>query len=127
MKRCGRSTRPLIAEIETRGLLYPVTVVDGVPLYDGAVSYPAIMRAVGNKLADPRSTERLTAMRGRCARLPGMDAVSISRCNTYEPAEVSAALDAALPPIGGMAAFVSPGQRVLLKVNLLSRAIPDGP
>jgi disulfide oxidoreductase YuzD len=42
----------LITEIETRGLLYPVTVVDGVPLYDGAVSYPAIMRAVGNKLAE---------------------------------------------------------------------------
>ena len=42
----------LIDEIETRGLLYPVTVVDGVPLYDGAVSYPAIMRAVGNKIAE---------------------------------------------------------------------------
>jgi disulfide oxidoreductase YuzD len=42
----------LIEEIETRGLLYPVTVVEGVPLYDGAVSYPAIMRAVTNKLAD---------------------------------------------------------------------------
>jgi hypothetical protein len=27
-------------------------VIDGVPLYDGAVSYPAIMRAVTNKLAD---------------------------------------------------------------------------
>jgi disulfide oxidoreductase YuzD len=42
----------LIEEFETRGLLYPVTVVEGVPLYDGAVSYPAIMRAVTNKLAD---------------------------------------------------------------------------
>lgn len=42
----------LIAEIENRGLLYPVTVVDGVPVYDGAVSYPAIMRAVGNKLQE---------------------------------------------------------------------------
>lgn len=41
-----------IADIETRGLLYPVTVVDGVPLYDGAVSYPAIMRAVHNKLLE---------------------------------------------------------------------------
>jgi len=29
-----------------------VTVVDGLPLYDGAVSYPAIMRAVGSKLAE---------------------------------------------------------------------------
>jgi hypothetical protein len=42
----------LIQDIEARGLLYPVTVVDGVPVYDGAVSYPAIMRAVHNKLAD---------------------------------------------------------------------------
>jgi len=41
-----------VDEIETRGLLYPVTVVDGVPLYDGAVSYPAIMRAVTNKLVE---------------------------------------------------------------------------
>lgn len=41
-----------IEDIETRGLLYPVTVVDGVPLYDGAVSYPAIMRAVHNKLLE---------------------------------------------------------------------------
>jgi len=42
----------LVTEIETRGLLYPVTVVDGVPVYDGAVSYPAIMRAVQNKLVE---------------------------------------------------------------------------
>lgn len=42
----------LIDEIESRGLLYPVTVIDGVPVYDGAVSYPAILRAVGNKLAE---------------------------------------------------------------------------
>lgn len=54
-----------------------------------------------------------------------MTTVSISRCATYEPSEVSASLNAALSPIGGMAAFVSPGQKVLLKVNLLSRALPD--
>ncbi len=48
-----RSTHDkLITEIEERGLLYPVTVVDGVPVYDGAVSYPAIMRAVNNKLLE---------------------------------------------------------------------------
>lgn len=40
----------LLGVIETQGLLFPVTVVDGAPLYDGAVSYPAIMRAVQNKL-----------------------------------------------------------------------------
>ncbi len=40
----------LIGEIDERGLLYPVTVIDGVPVYDGAVSYPAILRAVHNRL-----------------------------------------------------------------------------
>ena len=40
----------LIDEIEKRGLLYPVTVVDGVPSYDGAVSYPAILRAIQERL-----------------------------------------------------------------------------
>ena len=54
-----------------------------------------------------------------------MDTVSISRCATYDPAEVSSALDAALSPLGEMAAFIAPGQRVLLKVNLLSRALPE--
>ena len=42
----------LLDEIGKRGLLYPVTVIDGVPVYDGAVSYPAIMRAVNNKLLE---------------------------------------------------------------------------
>jgi len=31
-------------------LLYPVTVIDGVPIYDGAVSYPGIIRALRDKL-----------------------------------------------------------------------------
>ena len=54
-----------------------------------------------------------------------MTNVSISRCSSYEPAEVSSALETALASLGGMAAFVTPGQRVLLKVNLLSRALPE--
>ena len=54
-----------------------------------------------------------------------MDTVSISRCSTYDSTEMASALDAALSPLGGMAAFVSPGQHVLLKVNLLSRALPE--
>lgn len=41
----------LIDEIERRGLLYPVTVVDGMPVYDGAVSYPAILRTVESRLS----------------------------------------------------------------------------
>lgn len=54
-----------------------------------------------------------------------MSKVSITPCDTYDPADVETALRAALSPLGGMAAFVSPGQRVLLKVNLLSRALPE--
>jgi disulfide oxidoreductase YuzD len=46
----------MLEEIDTRGLLYPVTVIDGVPVYDGAVCYPAIMRAVNNKLLDRTQT-----------------------------------------------------------------------
>ena len=54
-----------------------------------------------------------------------MSNVSICRCASYDQAEIQAALHAALSPLGGMAAFVSPGQKVLLKVNLLSRALPE--
>jgi disulfide oxidoreductase YuzD len=42
----------VIATIQERGLIYPVTVIDDAPVYDGAVSYPAILRAVETKLAE---------------------------------------------------------------------------
>jgi len=47
----------VIGQIEERGLLYPVTVIDDVPVYDGAVSYPAILRAVNNKLLEREGAE----------------------------------------------------------------------
>jgi disulfide oxidoreductase YuzD len=37
---------PLVAKVEEAGLLYPVTVIDGEAVYDGSVSYPAILRQV---------------------------------------------------------------------------------
>jgi len=40
----------VIERIERQGLLYPVTVIDGEPVYDGAVSYPTILSAVQRKL-----------------------------------------------------------------------------
>lgn len=40
-----------VRAIQDADLLYPVTVIDGHALYDGAVSYPAILRAVEAKLA----------------------------------------------------------------------------
>jgi len=54
-----------------------------------------------------------------------MEPVSLASCPDYERDSVAASLDAVLAPLGTMSAFVRPGQRVLLKVNLLSRAIPE--
>jgi disulfide oxidoreductase YuzD len=45
----------ILDKIREGGLAYPVTVIDGEPLYDGAVSYPAILRAVDQRLGT-RST-----------------------------------------------------------------------
>lgn len=50
----------MVDEIENRGLLYPVTIVDGTPLYDGAVSYPAILRAINNKMIDMEGAREAT-------------------------------------------------------------------
>lgn len=41
---------PVVSQIRERGLVYPVTVIDGAPIYDGAVSYPAILRAVQQRI-----------------------------------------------------------------------------
>jgi len=44
---------PMVETIRERGLIYPVTVIDGAPVYDGAISYPGILRAVQTKLDTP--------------------------------------------------------------------------
>lgn len=54
-----------------------------------------------------------------------MSTVSIAACDSYHTSAVCQALEDALAPLGGMGAFVSPGDRVLLKVNLLSKAPPS--
>jgi len=41
---------PVVSVIRDQGLMYPVTVIDGTPIYDGAVSYPAILRAVQQRI-----------------------------------------------------------------------------
>ena len=46
-----------VDEITQRGLVYPVTVIDGAAVYDGVVSYPAILRAVSQRLEAAQSTE----------------------------------------------------------------------
>lgn len=50
--------------------------------------------------------------------------VSLIRAQTYEPQSLHTALTALLEPLGGMAAIVKPGDRVLLKPNLLTGSRP---
>jgi uncharacterized protein (DUF362 family)/Pyruvate/2-oxoacid:ferredoxin oxidoreductase delta subunit len=51
--------------------------------------------------------------------------VSVGSCSTYEIEAVAEVLDNCLEQIGGMAKFITPGQRVLLKPNLLSPYPPE--
>ncbi len=51
--------------------------------------------------------------------------VSLARLGNYDPAATKAALHELLHPLGGMQAFVQPGQKVLLKPNLLSGKTPE--
>ncbi|MGJ5676440.1 MAG: DUF362 domain-containing protein [Nostochopsis sp.] len=51
--------------------------------------------------------------------------VSFIRANSYEQDVLRKFLDILLEPFGGMAAFVKPGNRVLLKPNLLTGARPS--
>ncbi len=50
--------------------------------------------------------------------------VSIVRCESYEPAECRRALEEVLRPIGGLD-WVSPGMRVVIKVNLVAAMKPE--
>ena len=57
--------------------------------------------------------------------IPSKPQVALVRCADYDLARVTEAMQSALAPLGGMAAFVKPGQRVLLKANLLRPASPE--
>jgi uncharacterized protein (DUF362 family) len=50
--------------------------------------------------------------------------VSLIRATSYEREALRESLETLLEPLGGMAAFVKPGNRVLLKPNLLTGARP---
>lgn len=54
-----------------------------------------------------------------------MDFVSLQQCEDYSEAVVERNLAALLEPLGGMGHFVSQGQRVLLKPNLLAGKPPE--
>ena len=53
------------------------------------------------------------------------EAVVAERCMDYELDAVRAALRRLLAPLGGMQAFVRPGERIALKPNLLLAAAPE--
>jgi uncharacterized protein (DUF362 family) len=53
-----------------------------------------------------------------------MSTVSLIRANSYERQRLRASLETLLEPLGGMGAFVKPGNRVLLKPNLLTGGRP---
>jgi uncharacterized protein (DUF362 family)/Pyruvate/2-oxoacid:ferredoxin oxidoreductase delta subunit len=53
------------------------------------------------------------------------DQVSLYPLSSYAPNATLSAMRELLAPLGGMAAFVKPGQRVLLKPNLLAGKAPE--
>lgn len=53
-----------------------------------------------------------------------MSQVSLLRAQSYDPAILQPALAELLAPLGGLAQFVKPGDRVLLKPNLLTGSRP---
>ena len=55
----------------------------------------------------------------------GMFRVSVQRVEQYEHGVVLAGLSRLLEPLGGMGRFVKPGERVLIKPNLLSANPPE--
>ncbi|ABQ28155.1 DUF362 domain-containing protein [Geotalea uraniireducens] len=54
-----------------------------------------------------------------------MHLVAIERVNVYERDAIKSGIIRLLAPLGGMGAFVGPGERVLLKPNMLSAKPPE--
>ena len=53
-----------------------------------------------------------------------MSQLALVKCPSYKQSEVDGAVAEALESLGGMNNFVRPGQKVLLKVSLLTAAKP---
>ncbi len=56
-----------------------------------------------------------------------MTTVSLVRCDTYETGTLEAAVRKTVDLTGGISRFVKPGDRVLIKPNLLSAKAPEKP
>ncbi|MDA8442501.1 MAG: DUF362 domain-containing protein [Peptococcaceae bacterium] len=57
--------------------------------------------------------------------MPDKPIVSLIKCPDYDYSQVEQAVRQAVDSVGGIAKFVAPGQRVLLKINLLMKKQPD--
>jgi uncharacterized protein (DUF362 family)/Pyruvate/2-oxoacid:ferredoxin oxidoreductase delta subunit len=89
----------------------------GGTLADGRVNFNREMAAgkSRNPLTSPLLFHTITAMH----------TVSIQKVATYDRTAVAAGLVRLLEPLGGMAVFVQPGERVLLKPNMLYGKAPE--
>ena len=54
-----------------------------------------------------------------------MSTVSIVKCSDYEQAKMDGAVQEAIDLLGGIGQYVRPGDRVLLKINLLAGTAPE--
>jgi uncharacterized protein (DUF362 family)/ferredoxin len=54
-----------------------------------------------------------------------MNRIALARCDNYDISTVRTAIELLLEPLGGMGAFVGPGERILLKPNMLSVKSPE--
>lgn len=54
-----------------------------------------------------------------------MSEVAVVRCESYSQTEVNAAVNKGLELIGGLQNFVKPGEKILLKPNLLTAEYPE--
>lgn len=54
-----------------------------------------------------------------------MHTVAVERASCYDPSEVAEAMGRTLASLGGMETFVRPGERVLIKPNMLAAKTPE--
>ena len=54
-----------------------------------------------------------------------MTVVAVKKCESYQAAELSEKLDSLLDELGGLDSFISAGDRVLFKTNLLMGKSPE--
>lgn len=54
-----------------------------------------------------------------------MSVVALKKCHSYEAEELAESLDSLLKELGGLSKFINPGEKVLLKTNLLMGKSPE--